>query len=66
MDAGFVLSDHADWNGLNEAIAATGAEDILLTHGFTDTFARYLSDKGLNAKVLDTLFVGETADALDD
>lgn len=66
MDAGFVLSDHADWNGLNEAIAATCAEDILLTHGFTDTFARYLSDKGLNAKVLDTLFVGETADALDD
>lgn len=66
MDAGFVLSDHADWNGLNKAIAATGAEDILLTHGFTDTFARYLSDKGLNAKVLNTLFVGETADALDD
>ncbi|WP_158858418.1 ligase-associated DNA damage response exonuclease [Lunatibacter salilacus] len=66
MDAGFVLSDHADWNGLNEAIAATGAEDILLTHGFSHTFARYLSDKGFNAKVLDTLFVGETADALDD
>lgn len=66
MDAGFVLSDHADWNGLNEAIEATGAEDILLTHGFTHTFARYLSDKGLNANVLETLFVGETADALDD
>jgi len=66
MDAGFVLSDHADWKGLNEAIAATGAEEILLTHGFTHSFARYLSDKGLNASVLETLFVGETADALDD
>lgn len=66
MDAGFVLSDHADWNGLNEAIAATEADEILLTHGFTHTFARYLSDKGLNANVLDTLFVGETAAALDD
>jgi putative mRNA 3-end processing factor len=66
MDAGFVLSDHADWNGLNTAIAATEAEEVVLTHGFTIPFARYLSEKGLNAKVLETHFVGETADALDD
>ena len=66
MDAGFVLSDHADWNGLNQAIVATEAEEILLTHGFTHSFARYLSEKGLNANVLETNFVGETADALDD
>ena len=35
LDRGFVLSDHADWNGLNEAIMATGAERIWLTHGST-------------------------------
>lgn len=66
MDTGFVLSDHADWDGLNYAISATEAEEIILTHGFTHSFARYLTDKGLNAKVLETDFVGETAEALDD
>nr|MBI1229613.1 ligase-associated DNA damage response exonuclease [Cytophagales bacterium] len=66
MDAGFVLSDHADWEGLNQAIAATEAEEVLLTHGFTHSFARFLSEKGVNAAVLETQFVGETADAVDD
>ena len=25
LDRGFVLSDHADWHGLNTAVRATGA-----------------------------------------
>ena len=48
-DAGFVISDHADWKGLLDAIAATGAQKLLVTHGFQATLARYLSEKGLEA-----------------
>lgn len=50
LDAGFVLSDHADWKDLNFAITATGAENIYTTHGFTSPLARWLKEeKGLNA-----------------
>jgi putative mRNA 3-end processing factor len=48
-DAGFALSDHADWKGLLEAIAATGAEKVLVTHGFQAALARYLTEKGIEA-----------------
>jgi len=51
---GFVLSDHADFASLNKAVRATGAEKVLLTHGYTAAFARWLSDSGLNAKELKT------------
>jgi Predicted exonuclease of the beta-lactamase fold involved in RNA processing len=34
IDRGFVLSDHADWPELNQAIRATGAETVYVTHGF--------------------------------
>src|SRR5262249_28269213 len=37
-DVGFALSDHADWNGLNETIKETGAEKIFVTHGYTFPF----------------------------
>jgi putative mRNA 3-end processing factor len=33
VDRGFVLSDHADWPGLMQAITATQAERIIVTHG---------------------------------
>ncbi len=61
-DRGFVMSDHADWAGLNTAIAATGAETVHVTHGYTDVFARWLSAKGYDARVLRTEFTGETLD----
>ena len=59
LDRGFVLSDHADWDGLNTAIRATGAERVLVTHGYTDVFARWLSSQGLDAAVLKTEFAGD-------
>ncbi|WP_316929206.1 ligase-associated DNA damage response exonuclease [Nitritalea halalkaliphila] len=66
-DAGFVLSDHADWEGLNQAIEASGAETVYLTHGSTHAFARYLSEeKGRHAVPLETLFEGEQVDARED
>lgn len=54
VDRGFVLSDHADWPGLNQAIRATGAEQVFLTHGYTDIFCKYLKEEGLNCKVVET------------
>lgn len=61
-DRGFVISDHADWAGLLEAIKATGAETLYLTHGYTEIFTRYLRESGHDAHVLATEYGGEDAD----
>tara|TARA_R100000365_G_scaffold3647_1_gene13034 strand:+ start:249 stop:1121 length:873 start_codon:yes stop_codon:yes gene_type:complete len=61
-DRGFVLSDHADWEGLIQAITATEAEKVYLTHGSTAVFGKYLQEeKGIDAVELKTLF-GEEED----
>jgi putative mRNA 3-end processing factor len=52
-DAGFVLSDHADWEGLLGSIRATCAPRVLTTHGYAGSLARYLREQGLEAGVLD-------------
>ena len=62
LDRGFVLSDHADWNGLLDTISASGAEKVLVTHGFTEELVQYLCGTGLAAEALRTDFSGE-ADA---
>jgi putative mRNA 3-end processing factor len=49
VDRGFVLSDHADWPGLQRAIAATGAERVILTHGYEAVMVRWLQQQGLQA-----------------
>jgi putative mRNA 3-end processing factor len=64
-DRGFVISDHADWPGLLAAIRETGAENIHVTHGYSDIFARYLSECGWNASVVTTEFGGESDDGAD-
>lgn len=64
-DRGFVISDHADWAGLLSAIRETGAENIYITHGYTDVFTRYLNESGWNAQVVPTQFEGESLDAGD-
>lgn len=53
-DTGFAISDHADWNGLINTVKATGAEKILVTHGYTDIFSRYLNEIGIEAAILKT------------
>jgi len=58
-DRGFVLSDHADWDGLISAIDATGCEKVYLTHGYTASFARYLSSIGFDAHEVHTLYGDE-------
>jgi putative mRNA 3-end processing factor len=44
VEKGFVLSDHADFKGLGEAIVNTGAERVYLTHGYTAQFGRWLTE----------------------
>ncbi len=62
VDRGFVLSDHADWDGLNEAVRASGAETVWVTHGHSEALARWLREKGLDATAVQTRFEGETAE----
>ncbi|MEN0003856.1 MAG: ligase-associated DNA damage response exonuclease [Bacteroidota bacterium] len=61
-DRGFVLSDHADWEGLNQAIAETGAERVFVTHGYTEIFKRWLRDQGYDAHIVATEFEGELSE----
>ena len=58
-DRGFVISDHADWTGLLSAIKDTGAENIYVTHGYTDIFTQHLNNIGYKAQVVPTEF-GDT------
>jgi putative mRNA 3-end processing factor len=60
-DAGFVLSDHADWNGLLAAVKATGAQRVFVTHGFQAAFSRYLNEMGIESHEVSTAY-GEEND----
>lgn len=60
LDRGFVLSDHADWNGLLYAVQETRAEHIYVTHGYQSQFAKYLTEQGLDAKAFATFYQTET------
>lgn len=61
-DRGFVISDHADWCGLLTAIRATEAENIYVTHGYTDVFSRFLTENGWNAQAVPTEFGGDDSE----
>jgi putative mRNA 3-end processing factor len=63
VDRGFVLSDHADWPGLQRAIAATGAERVIVTHGYEAVMVRWLSEQGLQAQSFSTAYGDEAAEA---
>jgi putative mRNA 3-end processing factor len=65
VDQSFVISDHADWPGLLSAIEATGAEEVWLTHGYSEIMARYLAEKGLRTAVVPTQFEGEATENSD-
>ncbi|MBK9255779.1 MAG: ligase-associated DNA damage response exonuclease [Saprospiraceae bacterium] len=56
VERGFVLSDHADWDGLNEAIRLSGAENIYVTHGYTEIFSKWLNEGGYNARPVSTMY----------
>ena len=64
VDAGFALSDHADWKGLSAAILGTGAQKVFVTHGFQSALSRYLNEHGIEAAEVKTEF-GEEETAED-
>jgi putative mRNA 3-end processing factor len=54
-----VISDHADWDGLTAAIAATGADEVWVTHGQEDALVHYCAKHGLAARPLALAGYGE-------
>jgi putative mRNA 3-end processing factor len=58
-DRGFVLSDHADWEELNQVVRQSGAEKVFVTHGYTETFSHWLNSIGIEAHEVKTRFEGE-------
>ena len=62
VDRGFVLSDHADWPGLQRAIAATGASRVIVTHGYEAVMVRWLQEQGLEAGAFHTEYDDERSD----
>ena len=61
-DAGFALSDHADWPGLLDAIKATEAEKVFVTHGSTAIFSKYLNEIGIEAEEVSTKYGADDDD----
>jgi putative mRNA 3-end processing factor len=59
VDRGFVMSDHADWPGLQRAIDGTGAERVFVTHGSVAVMVRWLQERGLDAQGFKTEYGDE-------
>ena len=55
IDTGFILSDHADWNGLLHAINDTAAEKVITMHGYTQELTNWLNEQGINSIEIEEL-----------
>lgn len=66
VDRGLVLSDHADWPGLQRAIRATGAGRVIVTHGYEAVMVRWLNEQGLQAESFRTEYGDEADEAMSD
>src|SRR6478735_8532336 len=60
-----VISDHADWEGLTGTIAATGADEIWVTHGQEDALVHWSITRGLRARPLDIVGYEDEQDGED-
>jgi putative mRNA 3-end processing factor len=58
-DRGFALSDHADWQGILDTVHETAAERVFVTHGSTSELARFLVERGVDARPWRTQYEGE-------
>ena len=65
-DAGFALSDHADWNGLLQTIKDTGAQKVYVTHGFQAAFSRWINEQGIEAAEVKTEFGNDEEKVLEE
>lgn len=62
VDAGFAVSDHADWKGLLTAVKASEAEKVYVTHGSQATFSKYLNEIGIPSAEVKTEYGSEEND----
>ena len=57
INQGFVVSDHADWDGLLRTISQSKAHTVYATHGETRVLTRYLNEtSNIKATRLETAF----------
>ena len=63
VDRGFALSDHVDWPSLLDTIRGSGAERVLVTHGYRETLVRWLTEHGIEARVVASAWKGELDDS---
>lgn len=54
-DQGFVISDHADWKGLNQTIQETGARRVFVLHRGNGALVKHLKKQGLEAYPISVL-----------
>ena len=66
VDRGFVMSDHADWPSLQQAIKGTGADRVFVTHGSVAVLVRWLIENGLDAQAFRTEYGDEDAPSVDE
>ena len=62
VDRGFALSDHADWPALLDTVRETGAERVLVTHGYAVPLSQRLRELGFQAEALETPYGRELDD----
>jgi putative mRNA 3-end processing factor len=62
VDRGFVLSDHADWPDLINAVKASEAQQVYVTHGYTSVFSKWLNEQGTPAAEVYTMYGNEELD----
>jgi putative mRNA 3-end processing factor len=58
FDKGFVMSDHADWNDLNQTIKETGAKKVFVQHR-DGALVRHLKSLGMEAYSIEKLMPQE-------
>jgi len=63
LDRGFVLSDHADWPGLLDAIEATRCTRVIVTHGDEALLERACAERGLETRRFRTAYGDEVEPA---
>ncbi|MBE8714959.1 ligase-associated DNA damage response exonuclease [Sphingobacterium hungaricum] len=60
VDKGFPLSDHCDWQQLNQAVQDTGAKHVYVTHGYENNFSKWVSEEyGIKSSIFKTLYNDE-------
>jgi putative mRNA 3-end processing factor len=65
VDRGFVLSDHADWPGLVQAIRESEATRVFVTHGYVPVMVRWMQEQGWDAQAMESEYGGEQDDGGD-